>query len=74
MLEFEWNEQKRIENIKKHKIDFVRAVLVFDGRPIFSYPSNKDETWYNRCLNIIRIILMRRARYEERKKYHEIFS
>jgi uncharacterized DUF497 family protein len=42
MLEFEWNEQKRIENIKKHKIDFVRAVLVFDGRPIFSYPSNKD--------------------------------
>jgi len=42
MFKFEWCESKRMQNIEKHKIDFVRAVLVFDGRPIFSYPSDKN--------------------------------
>ena len=43
MLEFEWDENKRIQNIKKHNIDFVEAILVFDGRAVFSYQSDKGE-------------------------------
>ena len=91
MLEFEWNENKRINNIKKHHIDFAEAILVFDGRPVFSYPSDKGEEkrwvtisivnqieiatiWTYRDQNLIRIISMRRARDEEKRKYHQIFS
>jgi uncharacterized protein len=32
-MRFEWDEAKRRSNIVKHGIDFVRASLVFDGRP-----------------------------------------
>jgi uncharacterized DUF497 family protein len=31
--EFEWDEEKLQQNLAKHKIDFLRAALVFDGRP-----------------------------------------
>jgi len=34
-MRFEWDEAKRQSNIVKHKIDFVRARLIFDGRPHF---------------------------------------
>ncbi|MGL5796017.1 MAG: BrnT family toxin, partial [Waterburya sp.] len=30
-IEFEWDEQKRLFNLEKHKIDFVRACQIFDG-------------------------------------------
>jgi uncharacterized DUF497 family protein len=30
-MEFEWNEAKRQTNIRKHGIDFIDAVRVFDG-------------------------------------------
>lgn len=29
-MEFEWNENKNIENIKKHKISFEQAVAAFN--------------------------------------------
>jgi hypothetical protein len=91
MQKFEWNENKRIQNIKKHNIDFVDAMLVFDGRPVVSYPSDKNgekrwvtisviheieitTVWTSRDKNLIRIISMRRARDEERRKYREIFG
>jgi uncharacterized protein len=31
-VEFEWDEAKRLANVEKHGIDFVRAAQVFDGR------------------------------------------
>ncbi len=30
-IEFEWDEAKRISNLKKHGIDFVRACQIFDS-------------------------------------------
>ena len=36
---FEWDEAKRQSNIAKHNLDFVRAMTLFDGRPVFNVPS-----------------------------------
>ncbi len=33
MIDFEWDEAKRLSNIAKHRIDFLRAIMLFDGRP-----------------------------------------
>lgn len=30
-MEFDWDERKRLENLRKHHLDFVDAVQVFDG-------------------------------------------
>ena len=30
-LEFEWDEPKRLSNLQKHSIDFIRACQIFDG-------------------------------------------
>ncbi len=30
-LEFEWDEQKRLSNLQKHGIDFIRACQIFDS-------------------------------------------
>ncbi|MEM8720378.1 MAG: BrnT family toxin [Cyanobacteria bacterium P01_G01_bin.39] len=30
-IEFEWNEQKRLSNIEKHGIDFIKACQIFNG-------------------------------------------
>jgi uncharacterized DUF497 family protein len=29
-MEFEWDENKRLSNIRKHKIDFIDAITIFD--------------------------------------------
>ena len=38
-MRFEWDDDKRLANIAKHGIDFIRAQKVFDGRPAYDYPS-----------------------------------
>ena len=38
-MEFEWDEAKRCANIREHKVDFVDAAQIFDGRPAFTYYS-----------------------------------
>jgi uncharacterized DUF497 family protein len=30
-VEFEWDEEKRLSNIRKHGIDFIRACQIFEG-------------------------------------------
>ena len=40
MVEFEWDEDKRRSNLRKHGIDFLRAQQLFDGRPV--YESSND--------------------------------
>ena len=30
-MEFEWDEEKRLSNLRKHGIDFVRACQIFEG-------------------------------------------
>ncbi len=33
MLEFEWDEDKRVSNLEKHRLDFADVDQLFDGRP-----------------------------------------
>jgi uncharacterized DUF497 family protein len=44
---FEWDEDKRRRNVSDHGVDFVDMVQVFDGRPIFTYrsPRNDEDRW-----------------------------
>lgn len=46
-MEFEWDEAKRTGNVDKHGIDFVDAVRLFDGRPVFTYesPRGTEPRW-----------------------------
>lgn len=30
-MEFEWDETKRVANLRKHGIDFIDVPMVFDG-------------------------------------------
>jgi len=36
---FEWDEGKRQQNLAKHKLDFLVACLLFDGRVVLTVPS-----------------------------------
>jgi len=42
-MRFEWDEIKRTSNFEKHGLDFREAPNVFDGRPVYSYPSPRLE-------------------------------
>ncbi len=88
--EFEWDENKREQNLAKHGIDFLRAALAFDGRPaIMLYsPRGNEDRWKTiaeverRLTTIIwtwrskrcRIISARKARDEEERVYREIYA
>ncbi len=41
-IEFEWDEEKRFSNLKKHGIDFVRACQIFEG-----YTVDFEDNRYN---------------------------
>ncbi|MEZ5861809.1 MAG: BrnT family toxin [Geminicoccaceae bacterium] len=46
-MNFEWDESKRLRNIRKHGVDFIGATAVFDGRPVFTYytPRDGEDRW-----------------------------
>ena len=86
-MEFEWDEDKRTINLKKHGFDFLDAKMILDGVHLLkrlSYP--KEPRWmaigtlfnvevtliYTKRHNRVRIISMRRARHEERRQYHTL--
>ena len=88
MVEFEWDEDKRIANIEKHGLDFEEADALFDGRPVLTTTSQReDEVRYatttlylahfitvvwTRRDSRIRIISMRRARHAEEREYRSL--
>jgi uncharacterized DUF497 family protein len=87
---YEWDEDKRLLNIKKHGIDFVDAVGLFEQKRIYSYraPRNEEE----RCVTIgmigqqyvavgwtrrsdtLRVISARSARNAEKRQYRALFG
>jgi len=38
-MDFEWDEAKRLANLEKHGVDFLRAQMLFDGRPVITAQS-----------------------------------
>jgi uncharacterized DUF497 family protein len=82
---FEWDEEKREHNLREHKIDFYDARKVMDEPYFFRRSDRKGEARYivygfleDREVVIIctfrgencRLISARRARRDEREKYH----
>lgn len=85
---FEWDEDKRLKNLVKHKLDFMDAPLIFDGRPVVHASSPKDGEARKISVALIgakfyavvwtwredkrRIISFRRARHGEEIAYKTI--
>ena len=36
-MEFEWDENKRAANLRKHGVDLLAGTALFDGRPVYVY-------------------------------------
>jgi len=87
---FEWDETKRRINLEKHKLDFVAAWLLFDGRATITarsdYPIEAryvttaiiDGKFYTVVWtwreDARRIISFRRARNVEERAYRQIYG
>jgi hypothetical protein len=89
-MDFEWNEKKRLVNIKKHGFDFIRAEDVLDGTHVV-VPSRREgneprflavgkidgqfaAVVYTIRGDRYRIISIRSARHDERRRYQEIYG
>ncbi len=83
---FEWDERKRESNLRNHHIDFQDARRVIDGATFIRQSDRKGEIRYmvygfldQEEVVIIctfrgdscRIVSARRARRDERKRYHD---
>jgi uncharacterized protein len=89
-LEFEWDENKRLSNIEKHKLDFVIAKEIFSGATLLvkSGARSTETRWLAiGMLNVnpvtivftirdgtCRIISARRARHGEIRAYRAAIS
>lgn len=41
-MNFEWNEKKRTENLRKHKLDFIEAPFIFDEPMLTTLDTRED--------------------------------
>ncbi len=89
-MDFEWDEKKRATNLREHGLDLMDATRLFDGRPIYSYPSPRhgEERFVTVGLLVgkffavvwtertkaIRLISFRRARDPEERKHIALFG
>jgi uncharacterized DUF497 family protein len=89
-VEFEWDEAKRLNNIEKHGIDFLRADLLFESAYLLAPAKtvHGEQRWlaigvlddvhvtvvFTKRSTAIRLISMRRARDEERREYQTVFG
>jgi uncharacterized protein len=86
-MQFEWDETKNLENIRKHEIDFADAPSIFDGEMLIELDDRFDYgedrflglgiavvVWTERKNNIIRIISARRANRHEQRKFEQYLS
>ena len=82
---FDWHELKRERNLRERQIDFQDARFLFDGPTIIRRSDRKGETRYMAFgfLHDVEVVVIftirgdvcwiisaRRARRDERKKYH----
>lgn len=89
-MHFEWDENKRKANLEKHGLDLMDGIRLFDGRPVYSYPSQRGDE--NRFVSVgiledefvaivwterdagIRLISLRRVRDVEKREYYARFG
>ena len=87
-MEFEWFESKRLAVLNDRRLDFLDARRLFDGRPLYTAPSVRgtEQRWisigehegeliaviWTQRGTAIRIITMRRARNEEKRRYRAL--
>lgn len=90
MPEFEWDENKARINLEKHSISFADAQDLFDGRAVLTFPLHYGAeerfgtvgeldpgfctviwTWRG---DVVRLILVRKASREERRKHRQIYE
>lgn len=76
--------------LRERGLDFLDGAALFDGRPLLSVPSPRgsEERWLGigelegRLIAVVwtwrgeavRIVTMRKARDEEKKRYHALFG
>jgi uncharacterized DUF497 family protein len=87
---FDWDELKRRSNLDKHGLDFLRAIEVFDGRPMMHLTARHQGELRYLTVGILddvavtviwtwrgtsrRLISARRARREEREAYRQLLG
>ena len=90
MTKFEWDESKRLRTLRERGLDFRIADLVFDGRPILEFRSDRLNEVRTVTIADIdtklialvwttrgdakRVISVRRARNGEERAYREIYE
>ncbi|CAN5848495.1 BrnT family toxin [soil metagenome] len=88
MVEFEWDDDKQSSNKAKHGIDFLRARILFDGRPVITVATFRGEETryattgalddrYSKAIwtlrgERVRIISVRKARDAEKRDHRAI--
>jgi hypothetical protein len=69
-MEYEWDPQKAIENLKKHGVDFADAVISLeDENALTIEDKDHNEIRFKTSENRIRIISARKADKKETKYY-----
>ena len=87
---FEWDETKRLANIGKHGLDSRDVFFAFEDAHLIAEarPMGDERRWlligrldgryvsivFTRRGEAIRVISMRRSRYEERRRYEALFD
>jgi len=61
-MNFEWDENKNVTNIRKHKIDFIDVPHVFENAMLIDYDNTQDygeERWIGigLLLNIVVVVV-----------------
>ncbi len=89
-MDFEWDEAKRLANVEKHGLDFLDSIGVFDANHVIASARivGSELRWcaigqidgrhvaliFTRRGTTIRVISLRRARHDERRRYEALFG
>ena len=89
-MDFEWDESKRTANLAKHGLDFLDGAALFDGRPVYTFPTIRSgerrfvtigpledrlvAVVWTDRATAIRLISLRRARDGEKSRYRALYG
>jgi len=75
-MKYEWDENKRAINIKKHDLDFADAHFVFEDKNAVKYPDERNDYGEERFIIVggIKDVLVASVCYCERNEKIRIIS